>query len=428
MPEFAHLHVHSDYSFLDGAATVAGLAKRAAKLGMKSLALTDHGVMCGLMEFRKACEKNGIKPILGSEIYVVPHNMREQSPNDGEGKEYAHLVLLAENDTGYRNLTKIVSRAYIDGFYRKPRADYETLRAHSEGLIALTACLAGEVNQKLLVGKHKDAACKVQTYMDIFGKDNLYLEVQNHSRSHCGKVEQKVAVDMLALGQDLGVRCVVTNDSHFLNPDDFEAHNVMLCINMGKTLADKNRLEYGPDFYLKSPEEMAALFPGQADLLANTLEVSERCNVTLKRDQKFALPVFPCPNGMSDVQYLDKLCREGLAKLYGTPISEVVRERYEFEFETLKRMGFASYYLITADFVNWAKAHDIPVGPGRGSAAGSIAAYALGITGVDPLKYNLLFERFLNPDRVSMPDMDIDFCQERRGEVIDYVRNKYGSE
>jgi len=425
-PEFVHLHVHSDYSFLDGAATVKGLAKRASKLGMKHLALTDHGVMCGLPEFKSACEAEDVHPILGCEIYVVPHDMREKKMVDG--KEYAHLVLLAENDIGYRNITKIVSKAFTEGFYRKPRADYETLAAHSEGVIALTACLGGEIPQAIMQDKPDATRCKVEVYREIFGKENLYLEVQNHKDSEAGRMELWVAERMFDLAEKMDVKCVLTNDSHYLNPEDFHAHNVMLCINMGRLITDENRFEYGPDFYLKSAEEMAALFPGRPDLLTNTVEIAERCNVTLKRDQKYFLPSFECPDDLSEEAYVDALCRKGLIERYGSELSDAVKERYDFEYETIKKMGFMSYFLITADFINWAKAQGIPVGPGRGSAAGSIVAYAMGITNVDPLKYNLLFERFLNPDRVSMPDIDIDFCQERRGEVIEYVRQKYGSE
>ncbi len=422
--EFTHLHVHSDYSFLDGAATVQGLAKRAARLGMKSLALTDHGVMCGLMDFKRACEREGVKPILGSEIYVVPHNRFEKAMV--KGKEYAHMVLLAENDTGYRNLTKIVSKAYTEGFYRKPRADYELLEQYHEGLICLTACIGGEVPQALLQEKPEEAVCKIEAYRNIFGKDNLYLEVQNHKQSHAGVLEERVAEGMFKLADEMDVRCVLTNDSHFLDPDDFYAHNVMLCINTGRLMSDEDRLEYGPDFYLKTQEEMALLYPGRPDLLLNTMEIAERCNLSSNQEQKYYLPRFECPDGLSDQAYFDKLCREGLVKRYGAPLSEEIMQRYDFEFTTIKNMGFTSYFLITADLINWAKEQKIAVGPGRGSATGSIVAYALNITDIDPLRYNLLFERFLNPDRISMPDIDIDFCQERRGEVIDYVRRKYG--
>jgi len=426
MPEFTHLHVHSDYSFLDGGATVSGLAKFAAELGMKSLALTDHGNMCGLIEFRKACEKAGVKPILGSEIYVVPHDMREKKSVGG--KDYSHLVLLAENEVGYRNLTKIVSKAYTQGFYRKPRADYATLREHHDGLIALTACLGGEVPQAIMRAQPEAADCVVDTYKSIFGAENLYLEVQNHEASECGAQELKVAGPMFELGKKHGVKCVLTNDSHYLKREDFHAHNVLLCINTKKLITDQNRMEYGPDFYLKSPEEMAGLFPEMPELLTHSMEIAERCALPPNKQGQYFLPSFACPDGMTEPQYLEHLCRVGLRKRYGDPLPEKVEERFVFELGVITKMGFASYFLITQDFVNWAKGQAIPVGPGRGSAAGSIVAYALGITGVDPLAYNLLFERFLNPDRVSMPDIDIDFCQERRGEVIDYVRRKYGSE
>lgn len=425
MTEFTHLHVHSDYSFLDGGATVQGLAKAAAEMGMKSLALTDHGNMCGLLEFRKACEKAGVKPIMGCEIYVVAHDMREKR-NIGS-KDYSHLVLLAENETGFRNLTKVVSKAHTNGFFRKPRADYATLTEHREGLIALTACLGGEVPQAIMKGNDAATDCVVDAYKSIFGPENLFLEVQNHLASECGALEMKVAGPMFTLAERHGLKCVLTNDSHYLRREDFHAHNVLLCISTKRLITDADRMEYGPDFYLKSPEEMAALFPGRPELLRHTMEIAERCNVPASKPGVYHIPSFQCPEGLTEPQYLEQLCLAGLQRRYGSPLPPEVQTRFDFELGVINRMGFASYFLITQDFVNWAKDRGIPVGPGRGSAAGSIVAYALGITGVDPLAYNLLFERFLNPDRVSMPDIDIDFCQERRGEVIEYVRNKYGA-
>ena len=439
MAEFVHLHVHSDYSFLDGGATVAGLAKRAANLGMSSLALTDHGNMCGLIDLQRECTKQGVKPILGCEIYVVPYDMREKkapeldgAPGGDQGvKENAHLVLLAETDQGYRNLCKIVSKGFTHGFYRKPRVDYETLSNHREGLIALTACLGGEIPQALMRGKDLEpAACKVDEYINIFGRENLFLEIQAHRNSRTGELEDMVSSRMFDLAAKTKLRVALTNDSHYLNPADYAAHNALLCINTGRKLADENRLDYGPDFYLKSPDEMLGLFPGNPEVLRHTVEIGERCNASIK-NEGYHLPEFDCPDGLDSAAYLRRLCEQGVRQRYGdgalaegTP----VRERLEFELQTIGKMGFNSYFLIVWDFIKWSKDRGIPVGPGRGSAAGSIVAFSLGITNLDPLKYNLLFERFLNPDRISMPDIDIDFCVERRGEVIEYTRKKYGEE
>ncbi|MBK8205346.1 MAG: DNA polymerase III subunit alpha [Planctomycetes bacterium] len=436
---FVHLHVHSDYSFLDGGATVAGLAKRAAGLNMPALALTDHGNMCGALDFYAACRKEGVKPIIGCEVYVVSYDMHERRNPELEGapggdkgsKENAHLVLLAENEQGYRNLCKVVSKGFTEGFYRKPRVDYRTLTEHKQGLIALTACLGGEIPQAIMRSKDAEPAlCKIDQYLEIFGRENFYLEVQAHRDSRTGPLEETVASRMFELAAKRNVKLALTNDSHYLNPDDYEAHNALLCINTGRLLSDANRMDYGPDFYLKSPTEMAALFPGREDLVKHTLEIGDRCNLELK-NEGYHLPDFACPEGLTSKQFLRQQCEQGVRQRYGdnalaqgTPI----RERLEFELATIDRMGFNSYFLIVSDFIGWAKDRGIPVGPGRGSAAGAIVAYALGITTVDPLRYNLLFERFLNPDRVSMPDIDIDFCVERRGEVIEYVRKKYGEE
>lgn len=436
---FVHLHVHSDYSFLDGGATVAGLAKRAANLGLPALALTDHGNMCGVLDLQRECGKQGIKPILGCEIYVVPYSMRESrnpdiesAPGGDKGvKENAHLVLLASNLEGYRNLCKITSAGFKDGFHRKPRVDYDMLRKHSAGLIALTACLGGEIPQAIMRGKDAEpAVCKVQTYQEIFGRENLYLEIQAHRGSRSGEFEDIVSKRMFEVAQKTGAKVVLTNDSHYLNLQDYQAHNALLCINTGRLLSDQNRLDYGPDFYLKDAAEMAALFPDHPEVVAHTLEIADRCNLTVK-NEGYHLPEFKTPEGINSKDYLRRQCEQGVRERYGdnalaagTPI----RDRLEFELATIDRMGFNSYFLIVSDFIGWAKQRGIPVGPGRGSAAGAIVAYALGITNLDPLRYNLLFERFLNPDRISMPDIDIDFCVDRRGEVIDYVRNKYGEQ
>jgi DNA polymerase-3 subunit alpha len=438
MADFVHLHVHSDYSFLDGGATVAGLAARAAKLGMGALALTDHGNMCGALDLVRECAEQGIKPIIGSEVYVVPYDMREKKAPELDGapggesgvKENAHLVLLAENEVGYRNLCKVVSKGFTDGFHRKPRVDYATLSKHREGLIALTACLGGEIPQAIMRGKDpKQALCKIDAYLEIFGRDNLFLEIQAHRNSRTGQLEDIVSKRMFELGEKSGVRLALTNDSHYLNPTDYEAHNALLCINTGKKLSDANRLDYGPDFYLKSADEMAEFFPANPEVMRHTVEIGQRCNVQLK-NTGLHLPEFKCPDGVSSKQYLRQLCEQGVRARYGDAALApgLIRDRLEFELATIDRMAFNSYFLVVWDFIKWAKDRGIPVGPGRGSAGGAIVAYALGITGLDPLKYNLLFERFLNPDRISMPDIDIDFCVERRSEVIEYVRQKYGAE
>lgn len=392
MADFVHLHVHSDYSFLDGGAKVSGLAQRAAKLGMSALALTDHGVMCGVLDFYKEAKKAGIKPIIGCEIYVVPFDMRlKQDPDLANSpgikqKDYAHLVLLAENEAGYRNLCKIVSKAHIHGFYRKPRADYETLAAHKEGLIALTACLGGEVPQALMHSQDRKPACrKIEQYLEIFGRENLYLEVQGHKRSQCGELEDMVARRMFEVADEMKVRTILTNDSHYLNPEDFEAHNALLCINWGRMLNDPDRPEYGPDFYLKSAEEMAALYPERPDLIQATLDVGKRVHFDFGKTS-YHLPEFKWTEGLKPGEFLRRKCEEGVRKLYGenalaagSPISE----RLNFELSVIERMGFNSYFLVVSDFIQWAKDQKIPVGPGRGSAAGSIVAYALGITGLD---------------------------------------------
>ncbi|MBE7490807.1 MAG: DNA polymerase III subunit alpha [Planctomycetes bacterium] len=436
---FVHLHVHSDYSFLDGGATVAGLAKRAANLDLPALALTDHGNMCGVLELQRECGKQGIKPILGCEIYVVPYSMSEPRNPDIESapggergvKENAHLVLLAADLEGYRNLCKITSAGFKDGFYRKPRVDYDFLRRHSRGLIALTACLGGEVPQAILRGKDAEpAVCKVRTYQEIFGRENLYLEIQAHRGSRSGEFEDIVARRMFEVAEKSGARVVLTNDSHYLNPADYDAHNALLCISTGRLLSDQNRLDYGPDFYLKDAAEMAALFPDHPEVVAHTLEIASRCGLEVK-NEGYHLPEFKTPGGVDSRLYLRQLCEKGVRERYGDDAlaeGHAIRQRLEFELATIDRMGFNSYFLIVSDFIGWAKQRGIPVGPGRGSAAGAIVAYALGITNLDPLRYNLLFERFLNPDRISMPDIDIDFCVDRRGEVIDYVRNKYGDQ
>ena len=418
MKKFVHLHVHSEYSLLDGSAKIKDLVSKTKELGMDSIALTDHGSMYGIIQFYKACKDEGIKPILGSEVYVTAGSMTDKNPKN---RQYYHLVLLAENNTGYQNLMKIVSLGNVEGYYYRPRVDYDVLKKYSEGLIATSACLSGEVQEYLMNGDYEGAKEKAFFYEDIFGKGNFFLELQDHNMDE----QKKVNEDLLKLSKDTSIDLIASNDSHYLNQEDYIAHDVLLCIQTGKTVNDENRMKFpSNEFYLKSPEEMYELFPYAEEALENTQKIADRCNVELEF-HKTKLPHFEAPDGYENEEYLKLLIEKGLKKRYGN-ITEEIEERYEYEFNTIKEMGFIDYFLIVWDFVRFAKDEDIPVGPGRGSAAGSIISYALEITGIDPLKHNLLFERFLNPERISMPDIDIDFCYERREEVIDYVIEKYG--
>ena len=450
---FTHLHVHTEYSLLDGSSKIKEITKRAAELGMDSLAITDHGVMYGVIDFYKAAKEAGIKPILGCEVYVAPGSRFDKEAGTGEDK-YNHLVLLAENNTGYQNLMKIVSRGFTEGFYYKPRVDKELLREFHEGIIATSACLAGEVQRYLARGMYEEAKRVALYYQDIFGKDNFFLELQDH-----GIAEQHyVNPQLLRMSEETGIELICTNDVHYTYADDADAHDILLCIQTGKKVTDENRMRYtGGQYYLKSPEEMAELFKYAPQAVANTEKIAERCNVEIEFGVT-KLPKFAVPQGYTSWTYLNYLCYEGLKKRYpdqaaDISVDEFVRlaneeavedrkdvvikiaedtnnifQRLAYELSVIYSMGYVDYFLIVWDYINFAKRHDIPVGPGRGSAAGSIVSYCLEITDLDPIKYSLIFERFLNPERVSMPDIDVDFCYERRQEVIDYVVEKYGKD
>lgn len=420
--QFTHLHVHTEYSLLDGSSKIRELVARAKELGMDSLAITDHGVMYGVIDFYKACKAEGIKPVIGCEVYVAPVSRLDRESGNSEHR-YHHLVLLAENNTGYQNLMKIVSTGFIDGFYYKPRVDYEILRKYSEGIIALTACLGGEVASNLRRGFYEEGKAAALNLLDIFGENNFFLELQDH-----GIPEQKtVNQGLLRMSKETGIPLVATNDSHYTYESDWQAHDILLCIQTQKKVSDENRMRYeGGQYYLKSPEEMAAIFPYALEALENTHKIAERCNVEIEFGE-YKLPKYDVPEGYTAWEYLQKLCFDGLDRRYENP-SEELKERLQYELETIRSMGFIDYFLIVWDFIKYAKDNDIMVGPGRGSAAGSIVAYTLEITDIDPIKYNLLFERFLNPERLTMPDIDIDFCYERRQEVIDYVVQKYGKD
>jgi DNA polymerase-3 subunit alpha len=419
---FTHLHVHSEYSLLDGACRIKGLVQRAAELGQTSCAITDHGVMYGAIDFYKAAQKAGIKPIIGCEVYVAARSRFDKTSS--ADSERGHLVLLCENNKGYENLCAMVSKAWTDGFYVKPRVDYELLRAHHEGLIALSACLAGQVPRALMRQDYNEAKKIALEMQDIFGAGNFFLELQDH-----GLMDQKrIIPSIIRLSDETGIPLVVTNDAHYLKKEDSKMHHVLVCIQTNHTVDDDDTLEFGSDeFYLKSEAEMRALFPSRPDAADNTAKIAERCNVTFEFGQT-KLPHFDVPNNEDHATYFRRQCYEGLYRHYGKHPPQSHIDRLEYELSTIERMGYVDYYLIVHDFVRHAKSQGIPVGPGRGSGAGSIAAYCIGITGIDPMKYELLFERFLNPERVSMPDFDIDFCFERRQEVIDYVVQKYGAD
>ncbi|EKP94455.1 DNA polymerase III subunit alpha [Thermaerobacter subterraneus] len=418
MEPFVHLHVHSEYSLLDGAARVGELAARAAELGMPALALTDHGVMYGAIDFYKACKKHGIKPIIGCELYLARRTRHDREPKLDD--QPYHLLALAQNETGYRNLIRIVSRAYAEGFYYKPRADRELLAQYSEGLIVTSGCIGSEIPRLLLEGREEEALQAVRWYLEVFG-DRFYFEIQDHGLPE----ERRAYARILELARRFDVPVVATNDVHYLNKDDAAAHEVLLCIQTGKTLDDPNRMRFeGPEFYLKTPEEMAALFRDVPEALANTVKLAERCQLEFEFG-RFLLPHYEVPEGHDAASYLRYLCESKLPERYPNAGSEV-RDRLNHELEVITRMGYPAYFLIVWDFVDYARRNGIAVGPGRGSAAGSLVAYVLGITDIDPLRYNLLFERFLNPERVTMPDIDIDFDDHRRDEVIEYVVRKYG--
>ena len=418
---FVHLHTHTEYSLLDGASRIPELIAEAKNLGMKALAMTDHGQMYGAVTFYKEAKKAGIKPIIGCEIYLAPQSRRDTFEVDGV--RYYHLILLAENETGYRNLVQLVSLANLEGVYYKPRVDKELLRKYHEGLICLSACVAGEIPQALVRDNMERADRLVQEYIDIFGRNNFFLEIQKHGLAD----EKKAAAGLVELAKKHKLGLVVTNDAHYIHRADHEFHDVLLCIQMGKTLDDPNRMRFNSDdYYLKSAEEMAELFPEYPEAMENTVRIAERCNVDFSFGNHY-LPKFPLPEGTTEEEYLRRLCEEKLTSRYN-PVTAKVQERLDYELSIIHRMGFDSYFLVVWDFINYARQQAIAVGPGRGSAAGSIVAYVLGITDIDPLKYALLFERFLNPERITMPDIDIDFCYIRRKEVIEYVKRRYGED
>ncbi len=417
---FVHLHNHSEYSLLDGFARIPKMVAKAKEYGMNACAITDHGVMYGAVDFYKACKKEGIKAIIGCEAYVAARSRFDKDPV--QDRERYHLVLLAENETGYKNLCKMISFASTEGYYYKPRIDRELMKRYHEGIIVLSACLAGEIARACRDDDMEKAKEIALEYQEIFGKDNYFLEIQDHGYED----DKIVAPRIIALSEELNIPLVVTNDVHYVEPEDAEYHDILLCIQTGKTLRDENRMRYeGGQFYFKSEEEMASLFPDHPEALENTQKIADRCNVDFHFAPPYFLPEFPVPEGYTIPGYLRYLCEEGLKKRYEI-ITDEVKERFEYELGVILKMDFPSYFLIVWDMINFAKENGIMVGPGRGSAAGSIVAYALGITDIDPLRYDLLFERFLNPSRISMPDIDTDFCIERRGEVFDYLGEKYG--
>ena len=420
---FAHLHVHTEYSLLDGSNKIKECVARVKELGMNSVAITDHGVMYGVIDFYRAARAAGIKPILGCEVYVAPGSRFDKEAVGSGEDRYYHLVLLAENDLGYHNLMKIVSRGFTEGYYYKPRVDLEVLQEFHEGIIALSACLAGEVQKNILRGMYEEGKAAALRYQDIFGKGNFFLELQDHGMQE----QQIVNQSLLRMSQETGIELVATNDVHYTYAEDVKPHDILLCIQTGKKLADEDRMRYeGGQYYIKSEEEMKQLFPYALQALENTQKIADRCNVEIEFGVT-KLPKYDVPEGYTSWEYLNKLCFDGLKERYPDG-DDSLKERLEYELSVIKSMGYVDYFLIVWDFINYARTQGIKVGPGRGSAAGSIVSYCLGITSIDPIKYQLLFERFLNPERVSMPDIDVDFCYERRQEVIDYVTRKYGKD
>nr|HPL99925.1 DNA polymerase III subunit alpha [Bacillota bacterium] len=421
MKNFVHLHVHTEYSLLDGAGRVEKLVARAKELGMESIAVTDHGVMYGVMEFYKQAKKYGIKPLIGCEVYVAARTMCDRDPKL-DGSQY-HLVLLAKNEEGYNNLIKLVSLGFTEGFYYKPRVDMEVLRKYSKGLIALSACLAGAIPGHIIDGNYEAAKRAALSYNEIFGQGNFYLELQDHGIKEQSLVNQEV----VRMSRETGIPLIATNDVHYVDKEDAAAQDILLCIQTGKTILEEDRLKFqGQEFYLKSSEEMYELFKYVPDALENTAKIAEMCSLEFNFGQVH-LPAFDVPEGYTSDTYIRKLCYDGLAKRYAE-LTDELKERAEYELSVITRMGYSDYYLIVWDYVKFARDNGIMVGPGRGSGAGSLVAYCLGITNIDPIKYNLIFERFLNPERISMPDFDVDFCYERRQEVIDYVVSKYGKD
>ena len=420
MRDFVHLHLHSEYSLLDGACRINPLVKKAKELGMHSLAITDHGVMYGVIDFYKACKKEGIKPIIGCEVYTAPRSYKDKDPR--QDSEQGHLILLAKDNTGYCNLMKLVSIGFTEGFYYKPRIDYMLLEQYHEGLICLSACLGGDIPQKLVSGDYEGAKKLAIKLNEIMGQGNFYLELQYNSISE----QNQVNAELIRISEETGIPLIATNDVHYINRDDAKAQEILICIQTGKTIEDPDRLKFETDeFYLKSADEMYEHFKGYPQALLNTLVVAKSCNVDIEFG-KLHLPRYDVPQGFTPFEFLREQCLSGYKSRYGDNNSFL--ERVEFELSVIKSMGYVDYFLIVWDFIKYSRDNGIMVGPGRGSAAGSLVAFCLRITNVDPIKYNLLFERFLNPERISMPDIDIDFCYERRQEVIDYVVRKYGDD
>ena len=420
--DFVNLHVHSEYSLLDGACRIKNLIQRVKELGQTAVAVTDHGNMYGAVEFYKEAKKEGIKPIIGCEVYVAPRTHFDREPKL-DSSPY-HLILLCKNNTGYQNLVKLVSIANLEGFYNKPRVDLELLKKYSDGLICMSACLAGEVPRRLTEGNYTEAVNAAKRYINIFGKDNFYIEVQNHRIGD----EIKILPNLYRLANELDIPLAATNDSHYIYQSDSKMQKVLLCIQINKTLDEPNGMEFENDeFYLKSADEMEKLFKGHTEAVANTVKIADRCNVEFEFG-KIKLPKFNIEGVTDNNKYFRKLCYDGMYRIYGKSPDKIVTDRMEYELSVISKMGYTDYYLIVWDFIRYAKSNNIPVGPGRGSGAGSLCAYCIGITGIDPINYNLLFERFLNPERVSMPDFDIDFCIEGRQKVKDYVIQKYGAD
>ena len=422
---FTHLHLHTEYSLLDGMSRISELPSYVKELGMDSCAITDHGAMFGVVDFYKACKKAGIKPVIGCEVYTAARTLYDKDPDKDRG--YGHLILLAENQKGYSNLVKIVSKSYVDGFYYKPRVDKELLRQYSEGLICLSGCLAGNVQRMLLARDYAGAKREALELREIFGENNFFLELQNHH------LEEDVTVmtGLKMISDETGIPMVATNDAHYMRRNDATAQDVLMCIQTQAKVTDENRMRFENDeFYVKSEAEMRELFPDMPEVIDRTQEIAERCNVEFEFGN-YQLPEYIPPAGKTTDEYLRELCCKGRVKRYGASAMDPespYRKRLETELKVIEGMGYVEYFLIVWDFIDYAKSHGIAVGPGRGSAAGSIVAYSLAITEIDPIKYSLIFERFLNPERVSMPDIDIDFCIERRQEVIDYVIRKYGKD
>lgn len=421
MTDFCHLHVHTEYSLLDGFSRVKKLIPKVKELGMKSIAITDHGCMFGVIDFYKTCIKENIKPIIGCEVYTASRTLKDKDPNFD--KNQGHLILLAKNNKGYQNLIKLVSKAYVEGFYYKPRVDINELKKYGSDLVCLSACLGGDISQALLQGNYEKAKNKAIEFKNIFGRENFYIEIQNHG----SKEQQEVNESLIKIAKEIDVELVATNDVHYVEREDAKIHDILMCIQMGKTVNDPFRMKFeGDEFYLKSRDEMEKLFPNNLEAIENTLKISNMCNVTFDFDT-IHLPKYDVPSGYTAFDYLRKLCFKGLNERFENPTNEYI-ERLDYELKVIEKMGYVEYFLITWDFINFAKENDIMVGPGRGSAAGSMVSYTLKITDIDPIKYSLIFERFLNDERISMPDIDIDFCYERREEVIDYVKRKYGKD